>query len=263
MSNLPVEKRPRWFATEFATTIFASLPTFVTAVGGVAKGVRDQSRGFIELGAGVLVALFVGTAFRALQSRRKDAREAAKRSPRDLEGCLYVLHASILAMRGLPYEDHAIAKLRVTIHRLLDHEDKVLQILPFVGGGSGGDGTRLSGRSGVVGRAILRGQAAAMIRDGSFDDYVQLLVDEYATHAHEARALDADRFAFLAVPLKQKGTSRVVGVIYMDSPDRSFFSDPEQPGADISAKFVQQIAAACTGLATYAELRYPSEGSGR
>jgi hypothetical protein len=47
---------------------------------------------------------------------------------------------------------------------------------------------------------VLRGTVGAMIRDGSFDAYVQVLVEEYATHPHEARAFPDDRFAFLAVP---------------------------------------------------------------
>ncbi len=259
MTNLPVERKPRWWSTGLATTLFASLPTFLTAIGGIIQGARGGERGFVELGIGVLVALIVGTTFKALQSRHKDRREAARGSPRDLEGCLYVLHAAVLAMRGLPYEDHAIAKLRVTIFRVLEREDRVMQILPFVGGGTGGTGTVLSNRSGLVGRAILRGKPSAMIRDGSFDDYVQTLVEDFAMHAREARALPDDRFAFLAVPLKERGTSDVIGVIYMDSPDASFFSDPTLPRADVSQPFVAQVAAACTGLAAYAELRYPAE----
>jgi hypothetical protein len=92
----------------------------------------------------------------------------------------------------------------VTLLVIEEAEEAVVQIVPYVGGGSGGEGTKASARSGVVGRAVLRGTVAAMIRDGSFDEYVQVLVEEYATHAHEARAFPDDRFAFLAVPLRRR-----------------------------------------------------------
>jgi hypothetical protein len=263
VTSLPLEKKARWYATELATTLFASVPTLLTAIGGIVKGAHDGERGVLGFGAGVLVALIVGTTFRALSSRRKDAREAAKKSLRDLEGCLYVLHSAILAMRGLAYTDTAIAKLRVTIFRVLEHDDRVLQIVSFVGSCGGGEGTILSSRSGIVGRAILRGTTAAMIRDGSFDDYVQTLVDGYAMRAHEARILPDDRFAFLAVPLLRHGTSDVVGVVYMDSPDPAFLSDPARPRNDVANSFLLKVATACAGLSSYTELRYPTETSTR
>jgi hypothetical protein len=259
--TLPAPKKTRWFATELATTLFAATPTVLAAAGGIAKGWRDDSRGFVVFGVAIVVATALGTAFRALQSRRKDLRDAARRSPADLEAGLYTLHSAVVAMRGLPYDDHAIEKLRVTIFRLVEHEDAVEQIVPFVGGAGGGEGRRLSARSGVIGRAVLQGKVAAMIRDGSFDDYVQTLVESYAMHVHEARALPDDRFSFVAVPIRGRGVGPVVGVVYIDSTDRTFFSDPARPGGDISPPFVLKVATACAGLALYTELRYATEAS--
>ncbi len=260
---LPFESKPRWYTTELATTLFAAVPAFLTGAGGIVEGIRKGAHGVLELGISVLVALIVGTVFKAVRSHYKDAREAARRSPRDLEGCLYTLHAAILAMRDLPYDDSAIAKLRITLFRVTEGEDLAEQILPYVGGGGGGEGTKVSRRSGVVGRAILRGKLAAIIRDGSFDDYVQLLVDEYAMPLEEARALDDGRFAVVAVPLRDPSTSRVVGVVYLDSPDRTFFSHPRRPRDVVYEAFVRKIVGACAGLLAYAELRYPTGGSGR
>jgi hypothetical protein len=261
--KLPFDSKPRWYATELATTLFAAVPAFVTAVGGVVEGVRKAAAGVLELGVGVLVALAVGTIFKAVRSHYKDAREVARRSPQDLEGCLHTLHAAILAMRDLPYDDTAIAKLRVTLFRVVESEDMAEQILPYVGGGGGAEGTKVARRSGIIGRAILRGEPAGTIRDGSFDDYVWLLVKEYATPLDEARQLDDGRFAFVAIPLNDPSTGRIVGVVYMDSPDRTFFSRPERPRDLVSDVFVQRIVGACAGLLAYAELRYPAEGSTR
>lgn len=257
--TLPPPMKTRWFATELATTLFAALPTVLAAAGGIAKGWHEETRAFVQFGVAVLLATMLGTTFRAMQSRRKDRREAARRSPADLEAGLYTLHSSIVAMRGLPYDDHAIEKLRVTIFRMMEDQDTVEQIVPFVGGAGGGDGTRWSARSGIVGRAVLRGKVAAMIRDGSFDDYVQMLVEDYATHAREARAMADDRFAFVAVPLRRRGTGPVVGVVYIDATDATFFSDPSAPRGDISEPFIVKVATACAGLGLYTELRYEME----
>ena len=261
MINLPIDKKTRWYATELAATLFAALPTLLTAVGGIVKGIHEESAGFFRFSMAVVFSLFVGIAFKALQSHRKDARHAARNSPRDLEGGLYVLHAAILSMRGLPYDEVAVAKLRVTIFRVVEVEDAAIQIVPYIGGGAGQEGTKVSRRSGVVGRAILRGIPAASIRDGAFDDYVRSLVNDYAVPADEARMVPDDRFAFLAVPFRDQRTSRVTGVVYMDSPDRTFFSSPERPRDGVSDSFVRKIAGACAGLVTYAELRYPPEGT--
>jgi hypothetical protein len=233
----------------------------LTAVGGIIKGLHEGTRGLLQLGIGVVVAVVVGTTFKALQSRRKDKSEATRGSPRDLEGGLYVLHAAILAMRGLPYDDASVAKLRVTIFRVVEVQDAAIQIVPYVGGGGGHAGTTVSRRSGVVGRAILRGKPAAVTREGTFDDFVQSLVNDFAVPLEEARLIPDDRLAFLAVPFRDRRTNRVIGVVYMDSPDRGFFSDPTRPRDGVSDAFVRKIAATCTGLVAYAELRYPSEGS--
>jgi hypothetical protein len=70
---------------------------------------RRRARGFVQRGLAVLFA----TVFKALQSGRKDMREASKRSPADLEAGMSTLHSAIRA-RGVPYDDHAVQKLRVT-----------------------------------------------------------------------------------------------------------------------------------------------------
>jgi hypothetical protein len=258
--NFPLPKKPSWHTTELAATLVAALPTFLTAFAGVIEGARDKARGVLELGLAVLLALLIGTVFKAIQARRKDRQEAARRSPQPLEAGLYVLHSAVLAMRGLSYEEPAIAKLRVTIFRVVDSQDVAVQVLPYVGGGTGEQGRRVSRRSGVIGRAILRGRLAVSVRDGSFDDYVGSLVRDYALPIEEARAVPDDRFAFLAVPLRDRRTNRVAGVVYMDSTDRAFLSHPEEPSDVISDAFVRRIARACTGLAAYAELTYPHEG---
>jgi hypothetical protein len=117
----------------------------------------------------------------------------------------------------------------------------------------------VSCRSGVIGRAILRGRPAASIRDGAFDAYIEILVRDYAVPRREARELPEDRFSFLAVPIHHRGTDRVAGVVYLESTDRTFLSGPDRPGDGVSGPFVRRIVDACGGLAAYAESAYPKE----
>jgi hypothetical protein len=109
-------------------------------------------------------------------------------------------------------------------------------------------------RCGIVGRAITRRKPQGLIRSGSFDDYVKVMCDEYGFLPDEARQLTPDRHAFLAIPLMHGG--RVVGVVYLDSPEPDFFSEPDRPG-EISPLVVGAVTTACGGLAPYTSLRYP------
>ena len=53
--TLPLEKKPRWFTTELAATLFAAVPTLLTAVGGIVR-LGGDSYGMALLGQ-VLIAI--------------------------------------------------------------------------------------------------------------------------------------------------------------------------------------------------------------
>jgi hypothetical protein len=200
--------------------------------------------------AGLAGMAILGTAIKVYQARQKDRGEIDRRSPLDLEGCLHVLHAAILAMKGLPYQraQGPGSLLRVTIHRVNEDAHTVEQIVPYVGDESGGQGRRFSSRSGVVGRAITTREPAMLTRlDESFESYIHTLTTQWAMPEEEALRLTRDRFAFLAIPLTGAG-NKVIGVLFLDSSDKEFFSEP----------LVGGITTACVGLAQYAKLRYGS-----
>jgi hypothetical protein len=262
-THLPLPKPLPWRETAVATAVFAALPVFVTSVGGIVTGVLHGERGAVISSTATLTAAIAGYALALSRARAKDRYEAERKSPADLEGCLYLLHASVLAILGFTYEEANIKKLRVTIHRVIDDKDhrafKVRQLVAYVPAGSSsardqGKGREMPSRCGIVGRAITRRKPVGLVRSGAFDDYVKVMCDEYGFLPDEARQLTPDRHAFLAIPLMRGG--RVVGVVYLDSPEPDFFSEPEAPG-EISPLVVGAVTTACGGLAPYTSLRYP------
>ncbi len=253
-TNLPLPQKPRWFHTEVAGAAFAAAPSLVASTCAIVAGVVKHDRTPVVTGACVLVAGIFGLVIGIVRSRKKDERERAQKSAADLEGCLYILHAAILAMKGLAYDESNIAKLRVTIHRVIEHASKVRQLVPYVGGGGGGKDREMLSRCGIVGRAITRLKPQGMIREGSFDDYVRVMCEEYGMLVGEARELSDDRFSFLAIPLVNGRSA--VGVVYLDSTEPDFFSDAAAPNA-ISPHMVAMISTSCGGLAPYTRLRYP------
>jgi len=274
-THLPLPKAQPWRETEVAGAVFAAAPAFVASACGIVTGAFKGERGAVLATSLTLAASVVGFVIALGRARAKDRREAERKSPADLEGCLYILHAAVLAIRGLTYEERNIKKLRVTIHRVLDGPANraftVRQLVPYVPAGSSlspdqGKGREMPSRCGIVGRAITRQRPQGMIRVGSFDDYMKVMCEEYGFLPEEARQLSPDRHAFLAIPL-MKG-QHVVGVVYLDSTDPTLFSDAKATsgaggagGAGtpnvVSPELVGAITTACGGLAPYTSLRYP------
>jgi hypothetical protein len=262
-THLPLPKPPPWRETAVANAVFAALPVMLTSLGGIVTGLLHGERAAVVSSSATLAAAVFGYAIALARARAKDRHEAEGKSPADLEGCLYILHASVLAILGFTYEEANIKKLRVTIHRVLDdgasRAFKVRQLVPYVPAGSSsvpdqGKGREMPSRCGIVGRAITRRKPQGLIRSGTFDDYVKVMCDEYGFLPDEARQLTPDRHAFLAIPLMRGG--RVVGVVYLDSPEHDFFSEPDRRG-EISPLVVGAVTTACGGLAPYTSLRYP------
>lgn len=262
-THLPLPKAQPWRETAVASAVFAAVPAVVASLGGIVTGALHGERAAVVTATSTLVASIAGYGIAHARATAKDRKEAERKSPADLEGCLYILHASVLALLGLTYEEKNIKKLRVTIHRVVDDKAsrafKVRQLVPYVPEGSSsvsdqGKGREMPSRCGIVGRAITRRRPQGMIRSGSFDDYVKVMCEEYGFLPDEAHLLTPDRHAFLAIPLMRRG--RVVGVVYLDSPEPDFFSEPERPDA-ISPLIVGAVTTACGGLAPYTSLRYP------
>ncbi len=157
-----------------------------------------------------------------MRAHKKDKAAARARSPFDYTACLYTMHAAILAAKGLEYTEENRKKLRVTIHRVDEAKEKVVQLVDYVGDDTGGAGREFSSRSGVIGRALISPERTALMdRPESNDDYIKALQIDWHMPREEALRLSMGRFSLMAVAIL--GQNNAIGVVYLDSSERGFF----------------------------------------
>ena len=245
-NSLPRPEQLRWFEAELLGAVLgAILPVIAAAAITLTSGIIDR-KPIVAVASGVTILLLVlNGALSVARSRAKDRRDNQRRTPNDFTACLYTAHAAILAHKGLPYTDENRKKLRITIHRVDEGKEKVLQLVDYVGGDGGGAGREFSSRSGLVGRAIIaHDKPAIMEHKVPYDEYLQILRDEYHMPEEEARLVSRDRFSLMATAIKS-GAS-VIGVVFMDSSEQGFF---DKSTADLAS-------AACAAVAQYIRLRH-------
>lgn len=196
-------------------------------------------------GIGLLVAV-VAAVVTTLKAKDDDAEATtATNQVNPIKASLHILYGTLRALdnerTGAPDDDRYWQdRLRITLHGCVG--DDLLQVLDYVGGTGGKAGRTFSGRSGVIGQAVIR-QASTFSQRVSQDDdgYRRELVDDWRYPRREAMELRSDRWSFAAVPLVVG--EQVVAVLYLDSSDPEFFTSNRKV-----------IEGACQGLARYGRL---------
>lgn len=228
-----LSKRPLWAYEQPFAWVGGGL-VVATALSGLIKAYIDQVNGWLWL---CLVAVFCCAVFNLVvqifRARYRDTQVAAKESPQDLKGCLFVLHAmvSVRANSGAkPGMDW-----RLTVHRVVDSE-QLEQCVEYVGGiqaENGPPGRRFSSRSGIIGRCVMS-KKPLLGRREAID--AKTFRDEMVEHWHipvgEVKNLRDDRWAWFAVPILGSDGS-VISVVFADAADKDFFT------ADIQADIIR------------------------
>ena len=204
-----------------------------------------------KLGIVPVVLGALGLAAKTFQGRYKDRTASKQDSPLDLTACLHIVRAALLHQQRIANTEENRAKLRVTIHEVIDESETVEQIVPYVGQPSDPKlevGRRHSKRSGTVGRAINTGAIAVMHRKSdAHEDYAAEVCKDWAMPRDEAEQLAKNRWSFMAVPLLDSARGdKVSGVVFFDSSEKEFFN----------ATMRNLAGAACTGIAEYVKARY-------
>jgi hypothetical protein len=179
------------------------------------------------------------------------SKESIAEAPDAVVACVYAFHATLIGQKGITIRQDGNCPLRVTIHRVTSKHE-VVQLIDWVGDGTGGKGRSRTANGGVVGRALLTKQAAKMVRpkDMGFDAYVKEMVAHWHMPEAEARDLNPERYFFMAVPILQKGTQEPVGVVFLDADAPDLLTEPDE----------KAIVSACAGISHYLELRYGKGG---
>jgi hypothetical protein len=194
----------------------------------------------------------VGAAFTTLSAfiglvsaARRDSNTVIDRSPRDLQGCLYLLYDQIIQRKGLAQNDETRRAFRVTIHVIKGEEFE--QVLDYVGGdgGGGGAGRKWPTTVGLVGLLLRLESTEPMVIAVPSDDpeaYINELVAKFGYARPEAKKLSPGRRASMVLPFTDdKG--KVNACVYADSSDLNWFSKEIQElmvnGTEAIASFIR------------------------
>lgn len=123
---------------------------------------------------------------------------------------------------------------RLTLHKVVSIRDKMYyqQVTPYYGypriHGDGGFGRIFSWNIGSVGYSILKGKPLLILKDGNVEEYKQILEQLILTGKHED-LVDSHKKCFLSIPFLAhvpEEESITNFVLYMDSEDSNFFTEP-------------------------------------
>lgn len=198
---------------------------------------------------GACAWLLVASIVKVLAAKAQDAKEDQTKGHDGLIAALHIVH-SMVARAGKLITTEQRQTLRVTFHRVvppLERSEHIEQIVPYVGGVGSEPGRTFSIRSGITGCAIREKAVFVMSRSSEkYEDYVNELVREWSYTEADAKKMTTDRFSAMAVPVRGRG-QEVLGVVYLDSSSKEFFSSDE---------IQQTVVAACVGVTDYIGERY-------
>jgi hypothetical protein len=224
----------------------ALIATFAATGGIVASQKLIVVDGWRVAGWLVAISAFGVCALSILRAVVTYRQQAKRESLHELEGCLMTIHA-ILAEDDSP-DCQKEAGLRLTVHvAISDHQ--LQQVLDYVGDERGG---RSAGRvfpmqSGIAGHVYRMGRPFAARRsEEDYEGYVRELMRDWHYTKQDARKLNPSTRAWMAVPLLAPPASKILGILYIDSRDRDYFTPTRE----------QLLIAAASGVARFANRRY-------
>lgn len=205
------------------------------------------------LGWGLAIACVWTVVFsiiKIIHAKRQDERDDDLRSHDGLVASLTVVHELVSRAAGLSQEEK-LKCLRATFHRVVPpvgESDEIEQIVNYVGGAEDGVGRTFPIRSGITGQAIRENAVFVMDRQSDgYEDYKKELIKHWHYTEKDVRAITSDRFSAIAVPIQSRNGQQVIGVVYLDSSKKNFFS---------SEAVKEAVASGCWGIARYTGERY-------
>jgi hypothetical protein len=199
------------------------------------------------IGFGAMLWLIVAGVLKVLQARRQDAKEYADQQYDGLKAALMTVHALVAQKARITGADIMSGKLRATIHRIVPEDEKLEQLIPYVGGKGGLVGRRFDIHSGIIGKAArLKKPFVAKRQNADHTLYIAELISEWSYTDDDARKLTDDRMAWLAVPIFSKNRGEAQAVVYFDSTDSELFTE----------EIAFLVTYACGGIASYCEEKY-------
>jgi len=247
-------KPKAWYQKKWFVEVISGLPP----IGGTGVGAFQMFRapdnhalGWILVGVGLGATIAViAKVYHAVQSDKKETPEIIHDG---LHGAMFVVHAAAAQACGLTLED-GLKRIRATFHRVVfpdggSEPTEYEQVVNYVGRGGGGRDRRFSLALGITGLTIRANGdlISANRKNADINLYEQELVTDWGYTPGEAKKLQRDPMAWLAVPVHDSDTDRTIGIVYLDSTDAGAFDE---------SACLEAIVTACLGLTKYVGQRY-------
>lgn len=242
MANIPGPQKERFYEKKYVVELIAILPPLVTAAVGALVNLGDPAKhtlGWWLMGATGWLAL--ASIVKVLHAAAQDRQRARGRDYDGLCGSLWVLYEAVRSAAGT--SSVGDGALRVTIHRVVDASrvEHLEQLLPYIGGMGGPPRRVFDVRSGAIGLAVRKKDVVEVSRKSNgHADFVRELVRDWGYTEDEARAISADRQAWMAVPMLS-AKNVPLAVVSLDSSIPGFFSPEIQ----------NVVLGCCRGLGAY------------
>jgi hypothetical protein len=210
----------------------------------------SQTPDRLVLGAVVVVVIWLVVAglIRVSDAASEDANDEPDVVHEGLYAAVSILHAMLSYYCK---QRKCGGDIRATFHRVvppLDEARSIEQIIPYVGASAGGAGREFSINTGITGHAI-RSRTPTIMASGAQSDaeHRRELISDWGYTEAQAKSLTPGRYSAAAIPVLDLSGQKVIGVVYLDSSERSVFERDD----------VQQImGVGCQAISDFVTKRY-------
>lgn len=206
---------------------------------------------------GVFLIAALGFCLKIWQGNSHDRKEIDGVDHDGIQGAIYVVHAAAIHACGLQFDD-GFKTIRATFHRVVYEGSEngaadpaeYEQVMDYVGRKGGGKSRRFSIGVGISGLAVRLGDPIATERkNANIEQYQRELIEDWGYTPAAAKGVSTEPMSWLASPIRDSDTDKVIGIVYLDS---------TAPKAFEAEAVKTAILTACLGVTKYVEKRYKS-----
>ncbi|CAB3730672.1 hypothetical protein LMG3458_04811 [Achromobacter deleyi] len=225
-NHLPGAQRKRFWQKKSPREVLFNGPPIIVAGSAAIKSWREPTFDpwIFGFATAACIWLAIATIVRVATARAEDQKEG----PDVVHEGLYAAVSTVHTMLSEWCDKRGCgADIRATFHRVVPpiHDpQQIEQIINYAGSGGEGVGRTFSIHTGITGRAIRSKKPLVMSsQHGTEEQLRNELVQEWGYTEAEARKLGPGRYSAMAVPVLDRSGQHPIGVIYLDSSDRSLF----------------------------------------
>lgn len=253
---IPGKKRLSWYDRKGIVELITGLAAFGAIVVSSYQLYQDPNKKIYSYWtAGAFLIAALGFALKVRHGNAQDRKEIEGVDHDGIQGAMYVVHAAAAHACGLQLAE-GFKTIRATFHRVIyeDSRGKISnpteyeQVMDYVGRGGEGKNRRFPISVGISGLAVRLGDPIASERkNASIAEYQRELIEDWGYTPIAAKGVSTAPMSWLASPIRDSDTDKVIGIVYLDS---------TAPKAFEAEAVKSAILTACLGVTKYVEKRY-------